>query len=151
MLKMICCTETEFNMKSDEYQTHLIARGHGKKRVRKQFHKASLISREVALTKTPKNHSSNKIAFNLDFHPAFKSVGAIIREHLPILNKSVRTKEMFDPITTRILTGFRRHKNLKELLSPASFPNTHRKQQPLPNAGCQKYKKKCFFCVKIFC
>ena len=50
-LKRICSTETEFNMKSDEYQTHLIARGHSKKRVRKQFHKASLISREAALTK----------------------------------------------------------------------------------------------------
>ena len=50
-LKRICSTETEFNIKSDEYQNHLIDRGHNKQRVRKQFHKASLISREVALTK----------------------------------------------------------------------------------------------------
>ena len=57
-LKMICSIETEFNMKSDEYQTHLIARGHSKKRVRKQFHIASLISREIALTKNPKNHKN---------------------------------------------------------------------------------------------
>ena len=49
-------------MKSDEYQNHLFAGGHDKKRVRKQFHKASLIfSREVAPTKTPKSHSNNKI------------------------------------------------------------------------------------------
>ena len=50
-LKWICSTETECNMKSDEYQNHLIARDHSKKRVRKQFHKASLISREVAFTR----------------------------------------------------------------------------------------------------
>ena len=145
-LKRICSTETEFNMKSDKYQIHLIARGHSKKSVRKQFHKASLISREAALTKTPKNHSNNKIVFNLDCHLAFKNVGAIIHKHLPILNKSARMKVIFDPSNTRILTGFRRHKNLKELLSPASFPNTHRKQQPPPNAGCQKCKKKCSVC-----
>ena len=65
-LKRMCSTETKFNMKSDEYQTHLIARGHSKKRVRKQFHKASLISREAALTKNQKNHNNNKIVFNLD-------------------------------------------------------------------------------------
>ena len=76
-LKRICSTETDFNMKLDEYQTHLIARGHSKKRVRKQFHKASLISREAALTKTLKNHSNNKTVFNL---------GAIIHKHFPILH-----------------------------------------------------------------
>ena len=115
-------------------------------RTRKQFHKASLISREAALTKNPKNDNNNKIVFNLDYHPAFKNVGAIIRKHLPILNKSARMKEIFDPNNTRILTGFSRHKNLKKLLSPASFPNTHRKQQPPSNAGCHKCKKKCFVC-----
>ena len=56
-------------------------------------------------------------------------------------------KAIFDPCKTLILTGFRRHKNLKELLSQASFPNTHKKQQPPPNAGCQKCEKS----VKIFC
>ena len=69
---------------------------------------------------------------------------SIIRKRLPILNKSARMKEIFDPSNTHILTGFRRYKNLKELLSPTSFPNTHRKQQPPPNAGCQKCKKKYF-------
>ena len=88
--------------------------------------------------------------FNLDYHPAFKNVGAIIRKHLPILNKSARMKEIFDPSNTRILTGFKRHKNLEELLSLASFPNTHKKQQPPPNAGFQKCKKS-VLCVKIFC
>ena len=34
-LKRICSTQTEFNMKSEEYQNHLFARGRNKKRVRK--------------------------------------------------------------------------------------------------------------------
>ena len=58
-------------------------------------------------------------------------------------NTFPRMKEIFDPSNTRIMTGFRRHKNLNELLNPASFPNTHKKQQPPPNAGCHK-RKKCF-------
>ena len=79
-LKRICSTETEFNMESDEYQNHLIARGHSKKRVRKQFHKASLMSREVALTKTPKNH--NKISKSINI------------EQIRNLNKEKREKRM---------------------------------------------------------
>ena len=149
-LKRICSTETEFNMKSDEYQTHLIARGHSKKRVRKQFHKASLISREARLTKNPKNHNNNKIVFNSDYHPAFKNVGAIIRKHLPILNKSARMKKIFDPNNTCILTGFRRHKNLKELLSPASFPAHIESNNHYPMQAAKSVKRS-VLCVKIFC
>ena len=134
-LKRICSTETEFNMKSDEYQSHLTAGVHSKIRVRTQFHKASLISREVALTKAPKKHNSNKIVFKLDYDPAFKNVGAIIRRHFPIFNKPASMKEIFNPSNTRSLTGFRRDTILKELLSPSSFPDTHEKQQPPPNAG----------------
>ena len=78
-LKRVCSTETEFDMKSDEYKNHLIAR----------FHKAGLISTKVALTKAPKNHNNNKIVFNLDYHPAFKNVGAIVRKHLSLSNLPV--------------------------------------------------------------
>ena len=41
-LKRICSNETEFNMKSGEYQNHLFAWGHDKKSARKQFHKEVL-------------------------------------------------------------------------------------------------------------
>ena len=113
------------------------------------FIKQVLFQGRLHSPKPRKNHSNNKIVFNLDHHPAFKNVSAIIRKHLSILDKSACMKEIFDPTNTRILTRFRRHKNVKELLSPASFPNTHKKQQPPPNAGCQKCKKKCLVCQNI--
>ena len=81
------------------------------------FIKQVLFQGRLHSPKPPKNHNNNKIVFNLDYHPAFKNVDAIIRKHSPILNKSARMKEIFDPNNTRILTRFRRHKNHKELSS----------------------------------
>ena len=77
-------------------------------------------------------------------------MGAIIRKYLPILNKSARMKEMFDPNNTRILTGFRRHKNLKELLSQHLFP-THIESNNYHPMQVAKSVKRSVLCVKIFC
>ena len=71
--------------------------------------------------------------FNLDYHPTLRSVGSVIKRDLPILYKSVAMKETFNPDKTRIMTGFRRHKNLKEILSPAAFPtNKANKSYQIP-------------------
>ena len=58
--------------------------------------------------------------FNSDHHPTLRNLGSIIKRHLPILYKSVAMKETFNPNKICIMTGFRRHKNLKEILSPAA-------------------------------
>ena len=49
------------------------------------------------------------------------------------------------PDKTRIMIGFRRHKNLKEILSPAAFPSNKNKQVVL-DTGCKKCNKKCYVC-----
>ena len=51
-LKRICSTETEFNMKSDEYQTHLIARGIARKGSRNSFIKQVSFQRRLHSPKT---------------------------------------------------------------------------------------------------
>ena len=53
---------------------------------------------------------------NLDYHPILRIVGSIIKRHLPILYKSVAMKETFNPDKTRIMIGFRCHKNLNPIL-----------------------------------
>ena len=73
-------------------------------------------------------------------------MGAIIRKHLSILNKPARMKEIFDPINTRILTGFRRHQNLKKLLSLASFPNTQKNNSHHLMQAAKSVKKECYMC-----
>ena len=78
-------------------------------------------------------------------HPTLRNVGSIIKRHLPILYKSVAMKETFNPDKTRIMIGFRRHKNLKEILSPAAFP-TNRNKKVVLDTGCKKCNKKCYVC-----
>ena len=144
-LKRICSTEEEFSKKSIEYKNHLLARGYKRNRVKKQFQKANFFSRETLLTKQPKISSNKKIVLNLDYHPILRNVGSIIKRHLPILYKSVAMKETFNPDKTRIMIGFRRHKNLKEILSPAAFP-TNKNKQVVLDTGCKKCNKKCYVC-----
>ena len=43
------------------------------------------------------------------------------------------------------MVGCRRHKNLKEILSPAVHPKTNN-SKPSPNAGCNKCMSKCYVC-----
>ena len=138
-LKRICSTEEEFSKKSIEYKNHL---GYKRKKVKKQFQKANFFSRETLLTKQPKISSNKKIVLNLDYHPTLRNVGTITKRHLPILYKPVAMKETFNPDKTRIMIGFRRHKNLKEILSPAAFP-TNKNKQVVLDTCCKKCNKKC--------
>ena len=144
-LKRICSTEEEFSKKSIEYKNHLLARGYKRNKVKKQFQKVNFFSRETLLTKQPKISSNKKIVLNLDYHPTLRNVGSIIKRHLPILYKSVAMKETFNPYKTRMMIGFRRHKNLKEILSPAAFP-TNKNKQVVLDTGCKKCNKKCYVC-----
>ena len=43
------------------------------------------------------------------------------------------------------MVGYRRHKNPKEILSPAAYPKTNTLKPP-PNAGCNKCTSKCYVC-----
>ena len=87
-------------------------------------------------------HSSdNKVIFNLDHHPALRNVGAIFRQYLPILVKSTAMEQAFNSIGARIMVGYRRHTNVKEILSPAACPKTNILKPP-PNAGCNKCTSK---------
>ena len=144
-LKRICSTEEEFSKKSIEYKNHLCARGYKRNKVKKQFQKDNFFSREILLTKQPKISSNKKIVLNLDYHPTLRNVGSIIKRHLPILYKSVAMKETFNPDKTRIMICFGRHKNLKEILSPAAFP-TNKNKQAVLYTGCKKCNKKCYVC-----
>ena len=52
-------------------------------------------------------------------------------------------EQAFNSIGTSIMVGYRRHKNLKEILSPAAYPKTNNSKPP-PNAGCNKCTSKCY-------
>ena len=62
----------------------------------------------------------------MDYHPSFKDIPKLTRDHLSILYESPRMKKVFSNNKTRIRTGFCRTKNLKDLLVPSALPDLNR-------------------------
>ena len=141
-LRRICSTQQQFDNKCEEYEGYLLARGYNRVHLQKQFSRAKRVPRESTLIKKMINSSDNKVIFNLDYHPALRNVGAIFRQYLPILFKSTAMEQAFNSNGASIMVGYERHKNLKEILSPAAYPKTNNSKPP-PNAGCTS---KCYAC-----
>ena len=62
----------------------------------------------------------------MDYHPNFRDIPKLIRDHLSILSESPRMKKVLSNDKTRIRTDFRRKKNLKDLLVPSALPDLNR-------------------------
>ena len=58
----------------------------------------------------------------MDYHPNLKNIPRLIKNHLPTLHESSRMRKVFSDDKVQIRTGFRRSKNLKDLLVPSSLP-----------------------------
>ena len=54
----------------------------------------------------------------MDYHPNFRDIPKLIKDHLSILCESPRMKKIFSSNKTCIRTGFHRTKNLKIFLFP---------------------------------
>ena len=61
----------------------------------------------------------------MDYHPNFRDISKLIRDHLSILYEPPRMKKVFSNHKNRIRTGFCRMKNLKDLV-PSAHPDLNR-------------------------
>ena len=57
----------------------------------------------------------------MDYHPNLKDLPKLIKNHLPTLYESPRMRKVFSDDKVHIRIGFRRTKNLKDLLVPSSL------------------------------
>ena len=144
-LRRICSTQEQFDNKCEEYKAYLLARGYNRAHLHKQFSRAKRVPRESTLIKKTINSSDKKVVFNLDYFPALRNVGGTLRQYLPILFQSTAMEQAFNSSGARTMVGYRRLKNLKEILSPAAYPRTNILKPP-PNAGCNKCTSKCYVC-----
>ena len=62
----------------------------------------------------------------MDYHPNFRDIPKLIRDHLSILYESPHMKKVFSNDKTHIRTSFRRTKTLKDLLVPLALPDLNR-------------------------
>ena len=84
----------------------------------KGFKRAKNITRDALLPKPSTIDSLQNLVLVMDYHPNFRDIPKLIRDPLSILYESPRMKKVFSDDKTRIRTGFRRTKNLKDLPVP---------------------------------
>ena len=95
--------------------------------INKGFKRAKNIARSDALLPKPSTIDSlQNLVLVMDYHPNFRDIPKLIRDHLSILYESPRMKKVFSNDKTRIRTGFRRTKDLKDLLVPSALPDLNR-------------------------
>ena len=112
--------------------------------INKGFNRARNITRSDALLpKSSTNDSLLNLVLIMDYHPNFRDIPKLIRDHLSILYESPRIKNAFNNNKTRIGTGFRSTKNLKDLLVPSALSDLNR-VDTLNNdvVGCFRYNRK---------
>ena len=71
----------------------------------------------------------------MDYRPNYKDLPKLIKDHLPTLYESPRIRKVFSDDKVQIRTGFRRTKNLKDLLVPFSLPAADQCEKLLSTAA----------------
>ena len=122
-LRRICSRDDWFEEQLEEYHHFLKRRKYKDSVIRKGFDQARNTSRSDALLcKSLTNDSKRNLVPVMDYHPYLKHIPKLIKNHLPTLHESPRMRKVFSDDKVQIRTGFRRTKNLKDLLVPSSLP-----------------------------
>ena len=114
--------------------------------IQKGSDKARNILRSQAFNpKTASEQTVCNFALILDYNPNFSGLPLLIRDHLKILFESPRMRKVFSQDKTCIRTGFRRTKNLTDMLVKSSVQSVTTIQ--IDNPGCFKcHRKVCDAC-----
>ena len=112
-----------FDEQLEEYHQFFKRRKYKNSVIRKGFVQAKNTSRSDALLSISiTNDTRRNLVLIMDYHPNLKDFPKLIKNHLPTLYESPRMRKVFSHDKVQIRTGFRRTKNLKDLLVPSSLP-----------------------------
>ena len=76
------------------------------------------------LPKSRIDDTRRNLVLVMDYHPNLEDLPKLINNHLPTLYESPRMRKLFSNDKIKIRTGFRRTKNLKDLLVLSSLRDT---------------------------
>ena len=126
-LRRICSRDDWLEKQLQEFKHFFKFRQYNNNIINKGFKRAKNIARSDALLPKPSTIDSlQNLVRVMDYHPNFRDIPKLIRDHLSILYESPCMKKVFSNDKTRIRTGFRRTKNLKDLLVPSALPDLNR-------------------------
>ena len=113
-LRRICSTLEEYNLKSKEYSSFLIERGHDSTKVKETFNSVRSMLRSDARKKVVHPNDNKRIIFSTKFNPLGPNVKKIVNDNLYLLQNSEVLKDLYPP--AHILVANKRENNLKELV-----------------------------------
>jgi hypothetical protein len=131
-LNRICSREDDFENRCEDLCDWLIDRGYKPRLVEEQIQRACQFDRNELLTRTSKK-SDNKLSLNLNYNPAFRNLGSIMRELQPILAVDSEHRQVF---TETPIVGFSNGRNLKSFLVKSKLPES--KTENEKTQGCLK-------------
>ena len=120
-LRRTCGSDEKNDERSEEYQKYLIARDYQPGSAKRQFEEVKKLSRSEARRPKVKFNQVRKLNLFNTYNPSLPNMDTLVKKYLPLLHCDENLKELFLAITFNII--YRRHKNLKKLLSPLLFPN----------------------------
>ena len=149
-IKRNCSSDSFYENRSAEYKGYLINQGYNKKLVHKQFEKVLSLDRSSLLKVKKRPKFSNVIPLVTDFNTNLPNVSKILRRNLHILESTELLKRFF-PIK-RIITAYRRPKNLKEILAPSKLRDRiGTSETDNSETGCDKCtSRRCDLCSNYF-
>ena len=126
-LKRICSRDDWLDEQLQEFKHFFQCRRYNNNIINKGFKRAKRVTRSDALLpKSSTNDSLQNLVLVMDYHPNFRDIPKLIRDHLSILYESPRMEKVFSNDKTRIRAGFRETKSLKDLLVPSALPDLNR-------------------------
>ena len=151
-LRRICSDEADFIAESRTMAYHFHKAGYPDKLIQDSFDRAFYLDREPLLIPKPDKRSEdrdeNKLFLITTHHPTFRGVNDIVSRNRELLDKSSSTRPTMQ---TEMVHGFRRCKNLRDLLVRARLgPEKQQKDHPKgPSRNHKCGRPFCIYCSKL--
>ena len=112
-LRRICSEEEDFTRRLAELKSVLMSRGYKSRAIEGTFIRVKKLKREDCLKKVIKSEVDDKITFVTTFDWRIANVGPIVQKHLKTMCTDPKMRHIFQD---KIRIGYRRNKNLREIL-----------------------------------
>ena len=149
-LRRICSSDKDFIKESKWLAFHFHEANYPSKLIQDSFERAFVQDRQNLLLPKPVDTTgpSNNLYLITTFHPTFHEVNRIVNRNMDLLDRSSSTRPI---IQAPLIRGFRRCRNLRDLLVWARLPPTIGAPDQ-PNPGFQDRqcnRAHCIYCLKL--
>jgi len=148
-IRRICTLESDFLSHSNKLLEAFLERGYSKDILERALNKVKSQNRnDLLINKNTKTLDKEKINFFsiTTYHPSGNIVKDTILSSWDLLNRSTATRDLHDK---KIIFGYRRNKNLRDLLVTSKLPTIDEIKLPFSLADNKCTYKKCRYCPKL--